>query len=272
MIRLGLGVLFVILLILVASVVFVIGKVPAVFSVVIPTSNEDLELTHFDFKDGRAVVLTVPSDTEVNLAMRRGTLRARSVTRLIELEGLPGQILSDTVMKTLYLPVDYWAKEKKYGTYLGGDIPLTVRLAIFIQNLGGLRKENINLKDTSVLVNSRLKDGEDGYIVSGHLPLSLLSLFADPEISSGQTAVRLVNGMGEGEAALAPIAAILEVLGAKPVPPVNVDKSDTDCIVRAKDKYKLARVASVFNCEVSTDLPEAFDVELVLGRRFFERF
>lgn len=270
--RVFLAILLVLLVVIVVAAASAFRRAPSVFSVVVATSSGDLELTHFDLGQGRAVVLTIPKDTEVQLAMKRGTLRARSVARLMELEGLPGQLLVDTVMKTLSLPVDYWAKGKKYGTYFGGDVPFVVRLAVFVHALRGLREERISLGETSFLVKKRLVDGEDGYVVSGYLPLSILSLFADPAISGGKTTARLVNSMGEGKEEVAMVANILEVLGAKAAPPVNADKEGLDCIVKANDKYKLARLSSVFDCEVSAQPPEAFDVELILGSRFWARF
>lgn len=259
--------------VLLVSLIFILfAKVPQAFSVVVPTESEDLELIFFELNEGKVVVITIPKDTQMNLAMNRGTLRVKSVRRLIDSEKLPGRLLSDTVMKTLYLPVDYWAGRQHYGTFWGGDMPLPVRLTIFLQNIRGLKEERVDLADTTVLTKERLKDGEDGYVVSGRLPLTLISLFAEPAISSSQTAVRLVNGTGEPEYVLTDVASILEVLGAKPVPPLTVDAVDVDCLVRANDEYSRERIASVFDCSVSKETPEAFDIELLVGSRFVERF
>ena len=174
-------------------------------------------------------------------------------------------------MKTFYLPVDYWAEKEALGTFAGGDVPLNVRIGILTASLKGKRQENANLADSSFLVKTKLSDGEDGYQV-GELTLSLASLFSDPVISSGARAVRVVNATGEDAYKLEELLAVLEVLGAKPVPPRQEAPLPYDCLVSANDEQILARMSTVFNCEKSGKKPEAFDIELVLGKGFVERF
>jgi hypothetical protein len=242
------------------------------FSIVALGKNGDIQLLLFDLNEGRNVRVTIPGELEMKLAMRRGTLRAKNAVRLSEIENLGGVFLSDSIMKTLYLPVDYWAEREVRGVFLGGDVPVGVSITLLAFGLTGLREEEVDLADTAFLKSQALPDGEGGYVTSGEPPLSLVSLFSDPVISKEQIAARLVNRTGEREQALFEVTKILEVLGAKPAPTVAGDPLDVDCIVSAKNPQTASRVASVFNCRLDNESPKALDVELIFGTDFVHRF
>lgn len=231
------------------------------FSIADFDEDGNVALTLYDLPAEKVVKIVIPGDTYAHLAMGRGKLRLRSVKRLMETENLPDQFIVDTVMKTLLLPVDYSA----------GDVPLMVKANILFASLRGLSEEEINLAETHFLRKEKLPDGEEGYIV-GNITIGLASLFADPVVAEGAKAVRVVNKTGDSEHKIREVLAILEVLGVKPVPPVNDQPSSQDCIVSARNERILDRMARVFNCAKSTKEPEAFDIELVLGKAFLERF
>lgn len=260
--RVLLGVALVIGVFLVFFIREMVVRGPDNFSIVYPEENGSIKLMLYDLANERSVKLDIPGDVEVNLAMGRGILRAKNVKRLIDSENLPGQLLADTIMKTLRLPVDYWS----------GDVPLSAKIAIIAHNLRGSREDQISLENSPYLLKTKLIDGEEGYKVSGSLTLSLVSLFSDPSISKNQTAVRLVNRTGDNAYDLSHVVEVLEVLGAKPVPPLKEDPLDADCVVKANDAYTRARVASIFNCSEDPSPPEAFDIELILGSHFSKRF
>lgn len=240
--------------------------VPEVFTIAATKEDGNIEIRVVEIKKNKITKVVVPYDTEVSLAMRRGTLRAQSVVKLIDSEKLPGQFLADTVMRTFYLPVDYW---QVYGD---SDLPLFISLRLRIPKLRGFQEEVINLSETSFLTKTKLRDGEEGYEAQDKTPLFLASLFADSNFSTRQTAVGVVNATGEGEYVLSEVVKVFETLGAKVAPISSVEEKDVSCVVSASDKKILERVAEVFNCDKDSAPPKAFDIELLLGSKFYNRF
>ena len=257
-----LSMVFVFLLCILFLLIFIFIRMPLYFSTAKIDRDGRIVVSVYNFYDLRIVKAVVPPETELKLAMQRGSLRAKGLPRLVETEKLPAQFVVDSLMKSFHLPIDYWEK----------DMPTLAKLAVLLNSLRGVREENVNLEDSQVLKKKVLADGEDGYIISGSMPISLLGLFSDPKMSSGQMAVRIVNQTGKDNNWLNDIFTILEVLGVKSVPPRLDEKSDIDCIVRTSNKYILSRLTSIFNCELDSSPPEVFDIELIIGEKFFKRF
>jgi|GEM_PF-6249248 len=257
-----LSMVFVFLLCILFLLIFIFISMPLYFSTAKIDRDGRIVVSVYNFYDLRIVKAVVPPETELKLAMQRGSLRAKGLPRLVETEKLPAQFVVDSLMKSFHLPIDYWEK----------DMPTLAKLAVLLNSLRGVREENVNLEDSQVLKKKVLADGEDGYIISGSMPISLLGLFSDPKMSSGQMAVRIVNQTGKDNNWLNDIFTILEVLGVKSVPPRLDEKSDIDCIVRTSNKYILSRLTSIFNCELDSSPPEVFDIELIIGEKFFKRF
>lgn len=237
------------------------------------SSSPDIHIWSVDLGSGSITKIIVPAETEVELAMERGTLRAHSVWKLVESESLPGQLLADTVMRTFHTPIDFWADESSFKNILSKktDIPFFLKLRTILLSKRKSPQE-IKLDETSVLTRRKLTDGQEGYAVTGSLPVSLLSKFADSNISETQIAARIINETGEESYRLTDVVGVLEVLGAKVAPIAQGAQDEIDCVVTSNQDEVLERVGMVFNCEQVKAAPEAFDVELVLGTKFLKRF
>lgn len=235
----------------------------------------DLEVAVFDFSKRTVIKIHIPAETSVNLAMHRGTLRAQSIWKLVESEGLPGQILADTVTKTFHFPVDHWADESATKSLVAGktDLPSPLRVRIFLMKIQRTEEESIDLSKTSYLSKGKLADGEEGYEVRGSLPLSLATLFADSRISEKQTAVSLINKTGKDQKELRDVVDVLGVLGAKVAPVVESEEDkDLSCEVSALNFEVAEKISSIFDCKLNPKTPEVFDIEITLGKKFYERF
>lgn len=260
-------------LFLVAAMVMIMRPSLKVFSVAVAGGDGNIDVYVIDMSKGSIVSVQVPNETEVELGMNRGKLRAGSVWRLVKSENLPGQILADTTMRTFHFPVDYWAEESALYNALNPqtDMPfgLKMRLGLLLRTKPITK---INLSETSYLVRGTLTDGEIGWLVSESVPLALASLFTDYQISEGSTVINILNNTGEGQYRLEDVVSTLEILGGKVAPISQRGKLSGVCRVSAKDENTRIRIASVFNCEIATEAPEAFDAELELGDQFLERF
>lgn len=237
------------------------------FTIASTDQSGDINVDYVDLTGGQIYSIKIPKDTEVSLALQRGSLRASSVEKLVATENLPGQFIADTVMKTFYFPVDYW----RHG--MSSDIPLVLMVRQKLMSLGRREKETINLADTTFLVEQKLMDGQDGYTVRDAMPLLLQSIFADPAFSKNYTAVQIVNKTGQYPYHLHDVIKILEVMGVKVAPISEGEKDEAiDCVATSLDKTALSRVASIFGCSTKYAEPASFDVEIVLGERFYKRF
>jgi hypothetical protein len=262
------------LLFIVVSVRLLVVSVDNIFTVAIAKQNGDIELLLADFSsDDTITSVIIPSGVESSLAMQRGTLRAESIWKLKRSENLPGQILADSVMRTFYIPVDYWASEGAINNILAleTDMPFVLRARVMLFSRSKMDK--IDLGETSYLTSVRLNDGDLGYRINGTLPLVVSSLAADPRISNKQTAISIINKTGEPAYSLRSIVSVIEVLGGK-VAPIYQDEEIFGgiCSVRAVETGMRKRVANIFNCEETNGIPESFDIELTVGSKFIERF
>lgn len=226
----------------------------------------DLVVTYIDLQNKESLNIIIPKDTEVNLARQRGILRASSIKKIIDSENIDRQIIADTVTKTFRFPVDYW----KSGILT--DMPFFLRMRLKLAELSGLSVIELQLDETSYLISTKLPDGEEGYRVRDTMPLSLQSVFADPSFAGERLAVNIVNKTGKGSYNLNTVIKVLDVLGMKVAPIQDEEEEEMSCIVISQHESALKRVASVFNCESELKEPSAFDIEIIFGRDFYERF
>lgn len=261
--------IFLVLFSIITALTFIVlwGKTPDYFTLATAEPSGDIKIDYVDLTQEQIYSIIIPKDTEVALAMQRGNLRASSIEKLLKTENLPGQFLADTTMKTFHFPVDYW----RHG--MSTDLPLVLLVRQKVMGWGRSKIEKINLSDTTYLVEQKLTDGEVGYVVRDAMPLLLQSIFADPAFSKDYTAIQIVNKTGQHQYYLHNFVKVLEVMGVKVAPISDGDKeAEIDCIAKSLDRDALERIASVFNCDTLYAEPSAFDVEIIVGERFYKRF
>lgn len=260
--------LFVLMAVLVSAAVLSVfnSKTFSYYSVAATQPNGGILVEYVDFTNDKIYEIKIPESVEVNLARQRGTLRANAIEKLVSSENLPGEFISDTIIKTFHFPIDYW----KHG--LSSDIPLSVRLKYNLKKVTGINRETIDLRESNYLYAEKLIDGEPGYKVRDTMPLLLQSIFADPAFSGEYRALQLVNKTGEHQYYLHNLIELFNVMGVKVAPVLDKEKASLDCLAISNDEKILAKIGSVLNCDIKIGEPEAFDIELVVGEDFIKRF
>jgi len=257
-------------------------------TVLIQESEGDLRLTTFDPVVGEITNIVIPSNTEVEVAQHFGIFRVGSVWKLGFSEGLGGNLLAKTVSKNFKFPVYIWAGNNASGfssanylevikavfTRYKTNLKIGDRLKIALFSIGvpNSRRVEINLSDTPYLKKTKLTDGKDGYVIEKNIPVSILSVFADPIITKGEYRVVITNNTSSAGIANQ-VGEIVEVLGAK-VASVKRGENDVDgCVVEGIDRETVAKIAQILGCkEGDQKLDANFDIEIVLGNNFEEIF
>ncbi len=236
----------------------------------------------FDSKGETITTVTIPGDTQVEVSRGLGTFRLKSVWELGVNEKAEGALTSETVTKNFEFPSYTWVDARAdlsspfktlfspYKTNLGiGD---KIQIALFSLGVKNAGRVNIDLRETSYLKKMILKDGEEGFIVTGSIPQNLSVIFADPEVSSKNFKV-IIRDSTQKAGIAREIGEIVEVLGPKVASITKENLGDIDCEVSGKDARFSSKVALVFGCKVvGGKLEGNFDLEIKLGEKFAKRF
>lgn len=246
------------------------------------TQGEDVSVIVFDPQEKQIVNLTIPGDTEVNVARNLGLWKIKSVWQLGEDENLSGKLLTETIAKNFSLPIFNYADDSTLAflddSFLKSlknilrkkDSNLNkiklLRLMVFAKT-ASLRKD-INLTDSYVLRKQELIGGDVGYVISSNESQRILSYFADSNFRGVK--VVIVNNTGSDKL-LEPVSRIIEVLGVKPAITQGKD-FEGGCRVEAKDNLLLKKIASIFNCESKTSEGLNDEIQIFLGEDFSKIF
>lgn len=240
----------------------VLSSIPDRLVTAVVNKEGQIEVVVYDFAESSVSRMEIPKDTQMDLAMQRGVLTAESAVAIKNTEKLPGGFVSNSVMRTFSFPIDYFH----------ADMPLVLKAQALLLGLRANTSQRIDLAKSGYLAQEPLKLGVDGYVVKSQMPLQLASLFVDSKIAGKQTVVQISNLTGQANSAMSPYVAILESLGAKVAPIIRDEPKDMDCYVSAIDQDVMDRVAGIFDCDPGPADPDGFDINIVLGSRFYERF
>lgn len=249
---------------------------------------EFVEVIIFDPKPGSMTTIRIPGNTEVEVSRGLGTWKLGSVWQLSIDQGKTGYLLSETVTKNFMFPAYLWAGGEAEG-FTKGDLKSVlgavfagyktnvglfdrVKIGLFALGVKNTNRINVNLEETSLLKETKLKDGVSGFTISGKVSEKLLSFFSDNEVSDLNLRMQVVDFTGKPQVAQK-VGAIVEVLGPKVASISKEDKKDFDCVISAKKKFFGERVARFFNCsQDSKPFLGNFDLKIELGEKFAERF
>lgn len=234
--------------------------------------------------------INIPANTEVKTAHDLGTWKIGNVWQLGLNEGLDGRLLADTVIKNFFFPVGIWT-DSSFNKMIGGnfweilkslfvrktnlEVGDMVKILFFSHKIKDFQKYEIDLAKTNFLKKTKLKDGEDGFIVTDNFAKKLLPVFA--EFEEGKIKASIIYEFDERSLANT-VAKTIEVMGAKPISirkeASNYNNFSGNCLVRTKTKTVAERIADAFSCDFADDLKgeSGVDVEIVLGKSFSDRF
>ena len=257
-------------------------------SLVINNPNGDLTVTTFNRESGEINNIQIPGSTQLVVSRQLGSWKAKSVWKLGENEKLGGELLRESIIKNFHFPVVAWADSHATGlasgnfwsaiksiflirkTNLGvGD---RIKMAIFSIGVNNMKRNEINLAQTSYLKKARLVDGEDGYLISGGLPNNLLIIFAEPAIAKRGLKANIIDASGKNLLGQ-DVGETLEVLGIK-VASVEKQAADKDdCSIKGTDTKIVRKLAQLFSCQKEIkSLDSKFDIEFKIGESFAKRY
>ncbi|MGD0523033.1 MAG: hypothetical protein ABSA43_00515 [Candidatus Microgenomates bacterium] len=258
------------------------------FNLIIANQDGNLEVTNFDNQNQEITTIIIPGSTQLIASRQLGSWKARGLWQLGINEDYSGELMRETVIKNLFMPVSAWASYSALGLVQGnfwqavksivtpyksslklGD---KIKLALLSLRVSSLKKTTINLEDTGFLKAARLTDGENGYLVSGDIPTSIASIFSDNLFFQKEVMI-LIKNYSSDDSVAESVGKVIEVLGAKVSSVTKEDSSDTDCTITGKDRALVSVFGSVFNCAEKIGSPDGkFDIEMDLGEQFVKRY
>jgi len=246
----------------------------------------DVAVSVLDPKLTELTTLTIPGDTQVNVARNYGQLRIKNVWQLGINEKIGGKLLAETVTQNFLFPVFLWsdsdAKSLADGSLPGilhfiifprsANISLGDRLSagLFALKLQDMERSTIDLGKNQFLVKQKLTDGQIGFVLGGPISPRLTAYFSDNYLSN--TNLRVVIKDATGVPGVADtVGQIIEVMGGKVI---SVDKNSpdgSDCLVLGSDLKIVKKIANIFSCKGGQGKGET-DLEIDLGAAFAKRF
>lgn len=257
--------------------------------IVYPTSTGLVEVSVLDPVTNKIVDLSLPGNTEIHLARNLGEWKVSSVWELGENEGLDGQLLADSITKSLKLPVDGWIDTSGEDLVKGNifdsfkSLFLTrktnlsfgdrLRIFIFILNVKPSQRTSLDLAESLWLKPSFSADGEEIYKLQRDAPSYVLAEFSLRSIGLNDTLILIKDATNKGKGQ--EIGEILETMGLKVT---AVERSDgllvKDCNLQGGKEANLTvvkKVANVFNCNYEIDSSQE-TLTISLGEDFAKRF
>jgi len=255
-------------------------------AVTVRRGNGDVSVIVFDPKLEEITTLTIPGDTEVNVARNLGVMRLKNVWQLGENEGATGRLLSETLTNNFRFVSFLWIDLSGEGLmgsnflklakslFVPGKTNLSFRdrlgIIIFSSKVGNSGRTEIDLGKNLFLQKGKLSDGEPGYKVSENLLERLTIYFSDYSLSEGGVRVFINDETGEFGVANE-FGKIIEAMGAKVV---SIDKktaSEIDCIVSGGERAYVEKIARTFSCKKIVG-SEKNVISINVGSKFAKRF
>lgn len=263
-------------------------KYASSFNLVVSGKNGDLNVINFDNKNLSITTVVIPGSTQLSVSRQLGTWKARGLFQLGENEGYSGSLMSETIMKDFFFPVNAWADSGASGLVQGnlsgvlkavfypyktnlklGD---RIKLALLSFKVTGYKKDQINLQDSGVIKSAKLMDGENGYVVTGVVSPQINSIFSDDLFSQKEVRILIKNYSQNGTVA-ENIGSVIEVLGAKVSAISQEESRDINCLVIGKDAALVNVFRSLFSCDKKVgSIDGGFDVEIDLGEQFVKKY
>jgi len=230
------------------------------FTVAVPGESGEVYLLVYGIDEDRLTRFTIPKETLMDVAMQRGEWRMGSVWKLIESENLSRQILSNTIIKSLKVPVDAWALQeanslKFLSTTSSLNLMEKIRLLAFASGVSKKNREEVDFSETSYLFEARFADGEAGYKRQSDMSSKLRHFFVSPEVAEESEKIEIVNLTSGSKNQINSILETLETLGTHILSVRDGELEDSlDCIVESrKNSETVKKISAVFGCEYIND-------------------
>lgn len=194
----------------------------------------------------------IPLDVQMNVAAQKGEWPIGSVWELSQNEGMRGELLQTSIMKTYGLPVDGWTGSTESSLGLKDRI----KLFLFLMNS---RVERIMFKMPEM--------------ASG-ITLRMVNSFSVRKMFEEGARVDIINKSGSN-VLVHELTKVIGVMGSKVVSVSNEEKSDIFCEIRGKRNLEsVKRIKNLYDCEYveEEDPQKNVEVEIIVGEGFLKRF
>lgn len=241
-------------------------------------AGADVKVTVLDPKLSEKIALTIPGDTEVDVARGYGTLRLKNVWKLAQNERLDGGLVASTITKNFLFPVYLWSDKDLSNlssfVFFPGETNMAfgdrLAVAMFALKVKNVDRVEIDLGKSQFLTKTKLQDGEAGFRLTGPVSERLTIYFSDNVFGGQNLKIHIVDGTGIFGVSES-MGEILEVMGGKVVSVDKSGKTGVDCQVFGKDPEIVKKTARLFSCKSLKDKTD-FDLEVVIGSEFARRF
>lgn len=201
------------------------------------------EIVVIDSKNNINMKFKIDKDTQFQSARGYGEYKLSSLWLLSEKEGLGGSLVSESLVKNMYLPIYLWKDGKK-------------------SNL------NLTQKIKSFLSESKISSYE-AVLTFDSIPSSVYINFTDSNLNTDDLKVEVQDLTGE-IGTIDQVSKLIEVSGAKITSNTKGYDSNLDCEVSG-DAFKLVDLMSkILNCKKIDSNNKG--MILRLGAKFAERF
>ncbi len=246
-----------------------------------------VKLSVFDPQTESITVITVPANTQVDVARQLGEWKIGSVWKLGENEKIGGSIISETVTKTLRLPTEGWADMGALGFTKDNNLAIwqsvigayktnlslkdRIGIAFFAQSVKSPQRNEIDLSQTPLLIRTKLSDGSLGYEVRDLSVAQISAYFADARISEENIGVSIFYPRSRMQE-VQKLGEIIQILGVK-VTSLELLTQDLvfNCKIVSQGNLTAKKIAEVFNCKTEIKNNQT-GIQLLVGEEFFRRF
>lgn len=249
---------------------------------VVYSSEGAITVVVYDFDKQEVTKISVPADTYISSAYGFGDWRMGSLLKLGKQEGYDGELLRLSLVKSLHFPVDAWVEGElpssnifQLSRVIGQNSSLNLRqrmqLALFVFRTPAQNWFNIDLSHTSFISEEKLPDGDNGFLVSRQIPPQLGTIFTIPT-DDKIVRIGIYDRTDKKGTTIRDLTEGIHILGGDWAI-IEQSAEDTECVVKGNNPLIVNRISTVFVCEVNTSPVEGnFDVEMIVGNKFKERF
>lgn len=260
-------------------------------------ASENPKVYSYNPEARRLVVFTIPANTQIETSRGYGQWFVGSLWKLGEQENIHGELLRESVQKSLGLPVDGWIEER--GKALFAPRKLGVASALFealtstsiksnltffdrlhllmkVGVVGISARREMDLAILGVLKEEKLADGSDGYSVIPDKAKLALEGLRDDLVFAEEKKVVIVNTSKKAGLAT-DVGRIAMILGVRIIGAQTSSEEVGECEIRGnKDQLKslsARRLLGIFGCkQANVNATSPQDLELWLGEEFAKKF
>lgn len=265
----------------------------------VAVGGQNPKIYSFNPQSKKLTQIKIPLKTQISVSGGMGDWLVENIWKLGEQEGVGGQLLADSLEKSLGLPIDAWIEETGESLFTSSQLGIFSsiyqaivtsraktnltfydRLQILLQTSSSGRsgRNEVDLAALGVVKRAKLGGGEDGYVIIPDKAKIAWESYRDDLVFAESKKIIVINASTKAGLALE-VTRVVSALGLRVIG-TSSEKTDievNDCEVRGWKSHiesvSAERLAKMLGCGVrDVEISSPQDIELVLGERFAERY